>query len=72
MSTLGSRYRGMSHYRYIPGLFISTKKSPGPCYKYSIPITRYVRINFVPIVNPTRGEGGDIDTHRKVKNLSMP
>ncbi len=43
-------------YRYILGLFKSTKKrpGPGPRYQCSVPITRYVRINFVAIVNQTR------------------
>ncbi len=60
--------QGGSRYQYIPqaslsvrtglmGLFISTKKwlRPGPPYQYSEWITRYVWINFVPIVNQTRG-----------------
>jgi len=43
-----------------PGLNIGTKKWPGPrpSCPYSVRITRYVRINFVLIVNQTRGAGG--------------
>ncbi len=58
---LESHYRykggGGSRYEYILVLFISTKKwaRPGPCYPYSVRITRYVRINFVPIVNQAGG-----------------
>ncbi len=37
------------------GLFIGTKKWPGPMphYWYTVPIARYVRINLVQIVNKT-------------------
>jgi hypothetical protein len=44
-------------YWYILSLFINTKKWPGPGsrYPYSEWITRYVWINFVPIVNQIRG-----------------
>jgi len=46
----GPRYR----YKYTSkDLYISTQKwpGPGPRYPYTVLITRYVRINFVPIVN---------------------
>ncbi len=43
-------------YQYILGLFITTNKwlRPRSRYPYSVRIRRYVRINFVLIVNQTR------------------
>jgi hypothetical protein len=67
-STPGSRYQykvgGLTistfpgpRYQYVLGIFISTKKWPGtgPHYQYIVEIMMYVQINFVPIVNHTRG-----------------
>jgi len=40
-------------YQYVPGPLYWYKEVA--CYWYSVQITRRVRINFVPIVNQTRG-----------------
>jgi len=67
--SIGSRYRykGVSLSVHSPGLVICTywasllvgriKKwpRPRPCYQYSVQITMYVGINFVPIKNQKRG-----------------
>jgi len=51
------------YYWYIPRalllvftflIFVSIKR-PRPCYQKSVPITGYVRINFVPILNQIGG-----------------
>jgi hypothetical protein len=51
-----------TRYRYILGLLISKKKwpRPGPRYPCSVRITRYVHINFVPILNQTNKEGSPV------------
>jgi len=61
----GSRYWhkwGVWLSEHSPGLvigaycasFFGAQKWPSPLYRYSVPIKRYVRINFVLIVNQTR------------------
>ncbi len=47
--------RGVSLSVHSPSLVICTKKWPGARHQHSVPINRYARINFAPVVNQTRG-----------------